>query len=121
MPAALRGSDPVVYLEPIRLYRAAREKMEDDGEDLPVDRCFALREGNDVTLVARGAKVVEALQAVSDWDAKGFSAEVIDVATLKPLDGPLITPRVRPNCSRQPIIGGGPGSGPVSSPVHARE
>ena len=47
--AAIRGSDPVVFMEPTKLYRGAREEMVDDGMDLPVDRCFMLREGRDVT------------------------------------------------------------------------
>ncbi|HJY50236.1 MAG TPA: hypothetical protein VJ349_16620, partial [Stellaceae bacterium] len=45
----IRDPDPVVFLEPTRLYRAAREEVEDDGAALPLDRCFVLREGTDIT------------------------------------------------------------------------
>ncbi|HML13516.1 MAG TPA: alpha-ketoacid dehydrogenase subunit beta [Xanthobacteraceae bacterium] len=93
--AAIRGSDPVVFMEPTRLYRGAREEMTDDGAALPVDRCFVLREGSDVTLVAWGAMVPEALATATEWDAKGVSAEVIDVATLKPLDAETIINSVK--------------------------
>ena len=48
--AAIRDPDPVVFLEPTRLYRAAREEVEDDGAALPLDHCFVLREGTDITL-----------------------------------------------------------------------
>ena len=53
--AAIRDPDPVVFLEPTRLYRAFREAVEDDGKALPLDHCFRLREGSDVTLVGWGA------------------------------------------------------------------
>jgi 2-oxoisovalerate dehydrogenase E1 component beta subunit len=53
--AAIRDPDPVVFLEPTRLYRAVREDVADDGEALPLDRCFVLREGQDLTFVTWGA------------------------------------------------------------------
>ena len=84
--AAIRDPDPVVFLEPTRLYRAAREAVEDDGAALPLDRCFVLREGSDITLVTWGAMTKETLAAADTLAAEGVSAEVVDVATLKPLD-----------------------------------
>jgi pyruvate dehydrogenase E1 component beta subunit len=84
--AAIRDPDPVVFLEPTRLYRASREEVEDDGTSLPLDRCFVLREGTDITLVTWGATTKEVLSAADTLAAEGVSAEVIDVATLKPLD-----------------------------------
>ena len=84
--AAIRDPDPVVFLEPTRLYRALREDVTDDGEVLPLDVCFTLREGSDLTLVSWGAMVKETLTAAEALAEEGISAEVIDVATLKPLD-----------------------------------
>src|SRR5262249_8803647 len=63
--SAIRDPDPVVFLEPTRLYRASREEVEDDGTSLPLDRCFVLREGTDITLVTWGATTKEVL-AVAD-------------------------------------------------------
>lgn len=83
---AIRDPDPVVFLEPTRLYRASREEVDDDGTPLPLDRCFVLREGTDITLVTWGATTKEVLAAADTLAAEGVSAEVIDVATLKPLD-----------------------------------
>lgn len=88
--AALGNPDPVVFLEPTRLYRSACEEMVDDGGIAPLDRCFVVRDGRDVTLVAWGAMVVEALEAAQALAATEISAEVIDVATLKPLDAETI-------------------------------
>jgi pyruvate dehydrogenase E1 component beta subunit len=88
--AAIRDPDPVMFLEPARLYRAMRQEVTDDGRALPLDRCFILREGSDVTLVTWGAMTVETLRAAAELDARGVSAEVIDLATLSPIDSEAI-------------------------------
>jgi 2-oxoisovalerate dehydrogenase E1 component beta subunit len=88
--AAIRDPDPVVFLEPTRLYRVAREEVIDDGAGLTLDRCFVLRRGSDVTIVSWGAMIKEALEAAEQLAAENVAAEVIDVATLKPLDGATI-------------------------------
>jgi pyruvate dehydrogenase E1 component beta subunit len=88
--AAIRDPDPVVFLEPTRLYRAIREEVADDGTALPLDRCFILREGRDLTLVTWGATTRDVLAAADTLAAEGISAEVVDVATLAPLDAATI-------------------------------
>ena len=88
--SAIRDPDPVVFLEPTRLYRAAREDVVDDGAGVPLDRCFTLRPGNDLTVVAWGAMIKEALEAADQLARENVEAEVIDVATLKPLDSATI-------------------------------
>jgi pyruvate dehydrogenase E1 component beta subunit len=84
--AAIRDPDPVVFFEPTRLYRLFRQNVEDNGEALTLDTCFVEREGTDVTLVSWGAMMQETLAAADALQKQGVSAEVIDVATLKPLD-----------------------------------
>jgi len=84
--ASIRDPDPVVFLEPTRMYRMVKQAVVDDGEALPLDVCFTLREGSDVTLVSWGASVHETLAAADALASEGVSAEVIDVASLKPLD-----------------------------------
>ncbi|GAB4117578.1 MAG: alpha-ketoacid dehydrogenase subunit beta [Wenzhouxiangellaceae bacterium] len=84
--AAIRDPDPVVFLEPKRIYRQYKEEVPDDGEELPLDVCYVLRDGSDITLVTWGAMVKETLQAADALAEQGVSAEVIDVATIKPLD-----------------------------------
>jgi len=84
--AAIRDSDPVVFLEPKHAYRALREDVPDDGAALPLDKCFMVREGSDVTLLAWGAMITEVLEAADRLAEEEISAEVIDVATLKSLD-----------------------------------
>jgi pyruvate dehydrogenase E1 component beta subunit len=84
--ASIRDPDPVVFLEPTRLYRLFKEEVADDGNALPLDTCFTLREGTDVTLVTWGGMVHETLQAADTLAEEGYAAEVLDVATLKPYD-----------------------------------
>jgi len=84
--SAIRDPDPVIFLEPKRIYRASKQEVIDNGEALPLDVCFTLREGKDITLVTWGAMVQESLQAANQLAQKGISVEVIDLATLKPLD-----------------------------------
>lgn len=84
--AAIADPDPVIFLEPSRLYRSVRQVVEDDGQPLPLDTCFTLREGQDLTLVSWGAALKETLQAAGSLADQGIDCEVIDVATLKPLD-----------------------------------
>jgi 2-oxoisovalerate dehydrogenase E1 component beta subunit len=84
--AAIRDPDPVIFYEPKRIYRQYKEEVPDDGEALPLDVCFVLRDGSDVTLVTWGAQVKETLEAAEALEKQGISAEVIDIATIKPLD-----------------------------------
>ena len=84
--AAIRDPDPVIFLEPVRLYRLAKQEIADDGQALTLDTCYRLREGNDVTLVTWGAMTVETLKAAAQLQQDGVSAEVIDLATISPID-----------------------------------
>jgi pyruvate dehydrogenase E1 component beta subunit len=83
---AIRDPDPVVFLEPTRLYRLFKQKVVDDGAALPLDTCFVLRAGSDITLITWGAMTHETLAAADALAADGIAAEVIDVGTLTPLD-----------------------------------
>jgi len=84
--ASIRDPDPVIFFEPTRLYRLFRQPVEDNGEVLPLDSCLTLRVGSDLTMVSWGGALQE-VQAAADLLAQeGVTVEVIDVATLKPLD-----------------------------------
>jgi 2-oxoisovalerate dehydrogenase E1 component beta subunit len=84
--AAIRDPDPVIFLEPTRCYRLFKQPVEDNGEALPLDSCFVEREGRDITLVSWGAMMHETRLAADRLAEEGIDAEVVDVATLKPLD-----------------------------------
>lgn len=85
--AAIRNPDPVIFLEPTRLYRLNKQNVNDSGEAFPLDQSFILREGSDITLISWGSMLYETLLAADKLlQEKGLCAEVIDVATIKPLD-----------------------------------
>ncbi len=87
---AIRDPDPVVFLEPKRLYRAVSETVEDDGRALPLDRAHVLREGTDLTFVSWGAMLTETEAAAEQVADAGIAAEIIDLTSLKPIDRPTI-------------------------------
>lgn len=116
--ASIRDPDPVVFLEPKRIYRTPKEEIADDGAVAPLDQCFTLREGRDVTLVAWGAMIVETLAAAETLAAQGVEAEVIDVATLKPLDMATILSSVE-RTGRCVIVHEAPLSGGVGAEIAA--
>jgi 2-oxoisovalerate dehydrogenase E1 component beta subunit len=84
--ASIRDPDPVVFLEPVRLYRLVKQEVADDGQAMPLDVCYRLREGSDVTIVTWGAMTVEALRAAGELQKDNVSCEVIDLATISPID-----------------------------------
>lgn len=84
---AIRNPDPVIFLEPKRIYRLVKQPVEDNGEALPLGKCFTLQEGTDVTLISWGASMHETLLAAKSLrEEHGISIEIIDVATIKPMD-----------------------------------
>ncbi|GAA3912807.1 alpha-ketoacid dehydrogenase subunit beta [Litoribacillus peritrichatus] len=93
--ASIRCPDPVLFLEPKRIYRIDRQKVIDNGEALPLDTCFTLRQGSDITLVSWGASIRETLIAAEALSKKGIEAEVIDLASIKPFDLTTILNSVR--------------------------
>jgi len=92
---AIRDPDPVIFLEPKRIYRSNPQAVIDNGEALPLGSCFTLKEGSDITLVSWGAMVTETLAAAEQLEAKGVSCEVIDVASVSPLDMDTIIASVK--------------------------
>jgi pyruvate dehydrogenase E1 component beta subunit len=117
--AAIRAPDPVIFLEPKRIYRAPRAEVADDGVALALDRCITLRPGRDLTLVSWGAMVLETLAAADQLAKEGIEAEVIDVATLKPLDGKTILDAVG-RSGRCVIIHEAPLTGGFGAEIAAR-
>ncbi|AEA12509.1 Pyruvate/2-oxoglutarate dehydrogenase complex, dehydrogenase (E1) component, beta subunit [Thermoproteus uzoniensis 768-20] len=83
LKAAIRGDDPVVFLEPKILYRSPREEIPDGDYVVEIGKARVAREGDDVTVVAYGAMVHRALEAAEKAKA---SVEVVDLLTLNPMD-----------------------------------
>lgn len=119
MLAAIRDPDPVLFLEPARLYRSVKQDVADDGEALPLDKCFVVREGTDVTLVTWGAMVMETLSVADTLADRGISAEVIDVATISPFDAETVLASVH-KTGRAVIVHEAAGNAGFGAEVSAR-
>lgn len=93
--SAIADPDPVIFLEPKRIYRAVRHPLVDDGQALPLDVCFTLRQGEDLTLLSWGAMIPECQRAAARLADGGISVELIDVASISPLDMDTMIQSVR--------------------------
>ncbi|MFR9719222.1 alpha-ketoacid dehydrogenase subunit beta [Aeromonas diversa] len=93
--SAIRCPDPVLFFEPDRIYRSVKSQVDDDGVGLPLDVCYTLRPGRDITVVGWGACLQEILRASAVLAEQDIQCEVIDLATIKPLDMTTILASVR--------------------------
>ncbi|NOT32824.1 MAG: alpha-ketoacid dehydrogenase subunit beta [Candidatus Eisenbacteria bacterium] len=84
--AALAGDDPVMFLEPKRLYRSVREEVPEGYYTVPLSSARVARPGSDVTVLAWGAMVPVSIEAAESARERGWSVEVVDLRTLVPLD-----------------------------------
>ena len=83
---AIRDEDPVVFLEPKRLYRAVREEVAPGGGPIPFGKARVRKEGDDVVLISYGGSMAETLKASEELDAQGIAGTVIDLRSLMPWD-----------------------------------
>ena len=90
--ASIHGDDPVLFLEPSRLYRADREEVPEVPPEIPLRKARIVRAGTDLTLIGWGA-MVPAMEKAAD--ASGFSVEILDLRTLSPMDQESILVSVR--------------------------
>ena len=93
--AAIRDPDPVLFLEPKRVYRAAKGEVPEGDYTVPLGVAATVRTGSDVTVLAYGAMLYEAVDAATKAAAQGVQAEVIDLRTLWPVDIDTIVESVR--------------------------
>src|SRR5262245_48222052 len=90
LKSAIRCEDPVLFLEPKRIYRAPKMDVPADDYVVPIGEAKVRREGSDLTITCYGAMVQVALTAAEKAAAKGWSVEVLDLRTLLPLDEPAL-------------------------------
>lgn len=86
LTSAIRDEDPVVFLEHMKLYRSFRDEVPEEQYTVPLGKAAVAKEGTDVTVVAYGYMVREALKAAEQLEKDGVSVEVIDLRTVSPID-----------------------------------
>ena len=90
--SSIRDPDPVIFMEPKRIYRAIREEVPEGDYTIPLGKARLVQEGKDVTVVAWGAMVREVLNAAEQLKGDKIDAEIIDLRTISPMDvEPIIT------------------------------
>lgn len=117
--AAIRDPDPVIFLEPAKIYRAIKEEVPDGEYVIPLGEARVVAEGKDVTLIAWGAMLHPTLKAADQMAEKGIEAEVIDLRTLSPLDSAAILRSVE-KTGRAVIIHEAPRSCGLGAEIAAR-
>ena len=95
LASAIRGEDPVIFMEPKRLYRESRADVPAGEYTIPLGEARVAREGRQVTVIAWSAMVDTALKAAEKGAARGFDLEVIDLRTLVPFDQDRILASVK--------------------------
>ena len=97
LKSAIRGNDPVLFLEHKGLYRQSYAAAPEPDEEylVPIGKGVIRREGTDVTVVTYGALVQKSMEAAQILSKEGVEVEVIDIRTVAPLDTPLILNSVK--------------------------
>lgn len=117
--SAVRDPDPVIFMEPKRIYRAMREEVPDEEYLIPLGHARVAVAGNDVTLISWGAMLQPTLQAAKLMAERGISSEIIDLRTLSPLDTETIIESVK-KTKRAVIVHEAPRSCGVGAEIVAR-
>lgn len=93
--SAIRDPDPVIFMEPKRIYRAFKQEVPEEDYTVPIGKAKMVKKGNDITVVAWGALVREAQKAIEEVEKEGISVELIDLRTISPIDKETIIESVK--------------------------
>lgn len=115
LASAIRDPDPVIFMEPKRVYRAIREEVPEEEYTVPLGQARVLQEGSDVTVIAWGAMVRECREALA---LTSYSIELIDLRTLSPMDTKTLVESVK-KTGRAVIVQEAPRNCSVSAEVAA--
>ena len=114
--SAIRDPDPVLFLEPKRIYRAFREEVPEDEYTVDIGKARIVIEGDEMTMISWGAAVVQCLNAI---EKSGRSVELIDLRTIDPMDTETIIESVK-KTGRAVIVHEAPRSGGLGAEVASR-
>ncbi len=93
--SAIESEDPVIFMEPKRIYRAIKQEVSDEKFTLPLDKAKVVQEGTDITIVAFGAMIRECQKAILMAKEAGISVELIDMRSIYPIDRETIGKSIR--------------------------
>ena len=93
--SSIRDPDPVIFMEPKRIYRAIREEVPEGDYTIPLGKARLVQEGRDVTIIAYGAMLREALNAAEQLKGDKIDPEIIDLRTISPMDVETIVASIK--------------------------
>jgi pyruvate dehydrogenase E1 component beta subunit len=117
--SAIEDNDPVIFMEPKRIYRAIKQEVPEGLYRIPIGKARMLQEGTDLTIVAYGSLVRVAQQALVEAKKEGISADLIDLRTIYPLDSATIIESVK-KTGRLMVVHEAPRSFGVAAEIFAR-
>lgn len=93
--SAIESNDPVVFMEPKRIYRAIKQEVSEEKFSIPIGKAAVLAQGTDVTIVSYGAMIREVQKAMIKAKEAGISVELIDLRSIYPIDRETIAESVK--------------------------
>lgn len=93
--AAIRDEDPVLFLEPTKIYRAFKQEVPEEDYVIPIGKAKIIKPGTDITVVAWGSYIRETEKAVKELEEEGISVELIDLRSISPIDKDTIIDSVK--------------------------
>ncbi|MBT3243325.1 MAG: alpha-ketoacid dehydrogenase subunit beta [Bacteroidetes bacterium] len=107
--SAIESEDPIIFMEPKRLYRAIKQEVSEDKYSIPIGQAKVLSHGSDLTVVAYGALIREVQRAMVKAKDMGISVELIDLRTIYPIDKTTVIESIK-KTGRLVVVTEGPGS-----------
>lgn len=95
MISAIETDDPVIFMEPKRIYRAIKQEVSDEKFSIPIGKAKVVQEGTDITIITFGALVRECQKAAEMAKAEGISLEIVDLRTIYPIDRETVGASIR--------------------------
>jgi pyruvate dehydrogenase E1 component beta subunit len=117
--SAIRDPDPVIFLEPKKLYRSFKEEVADEAYTIPLGQANIVRQGKHITIISWGSMLHLSIEANEKLAAMGIDAEIIDLRTLNPLDMPTIMASVK-KTGRVVIVEEAPRTGSLGGEIACR-
>lgn len=93
--SAIESEDPIIFMEPKRIYRAIKQEVSEEKFTLPLGKARVVKEGSDVTVIAFGAMVRECQKAIEIANEAGISVELIDLRSIYPIDRETVGKSIR--------------------------
>lgn len=116
--SAIESEDPVIYMEPKRIYRAVKQEVSDDKFNVEIGRANVVQQGKDITVVSYGAMMRDTQKALAMAKKAGMSVELIDLRTIYPLDVETIASSIK-KTGRVLTVHEGPTSFGVASEINS--